>query len=199
MKTTTKTVARIAACVAIAFASASASAVTAPVLTVVQSTDYGLLTLPISEGFGLNVPTMAPNDTFLSDYGFSIGTGGSFTAAAVTVDLGSIFEISNLTVTLLQGSPWSGPTPTDLTSAQVADRSSRIIVTGSGMPTAQTIDEMTLPAGIYTLEISGNATGTSGGSFGGLLNVAAVPEPAGLALTLAGFGLLAATRRRAAR
>ncbi len=197
MKTTTKNLARVAACAAIAFA--SACAVAAPVLTVVQSTDYGLLTLPASEGFGLNVPSMASNDTFLSDYGFSIGSAGSFTAAAVTVDLGNIFEISNLTVTLLQGSAWSGTTPTDLSPAQIADRAARIIVTGSGMPTAQTIDDMTLPAGTYTLEISGNATGTSGGSFGGLLNVAAVPEPAGLTLMLAGFGLLAATRRRAGR
>jgi len=197
MKTTTKTRARIVVAAALALATACAAA--APVLTVVQSTDYGLLTLPASEGFGLNVASMASDDTFLSDYGFSIGSAGSLTAAAVTVDLGNIFEISNLTVTLLQGQAWSGPTPTDLTPAQVADRASRIIVTGSGMPTAQTIDDMTLPAGTYTLEISGNTAGTSGGSFGGVLNVAAVPEPAALTLMFAGFGLLAAVRRRAGR
>ncbi len=199
MNTTKTILARVAACAALAFAASSALAAPTPVLTVVQSTDYGLLALPVSEGFGLNVAATAPNDTFLSDYGFSIGTTGSFTAATVTVDLGNVFQINNLTLTLLQGQAWSGATPSDLTPAQVADRASRIIVTGSGMPAAQTIDDLTLSPGVYTLEISGNATGTNGGSFGGLLNVAAVPEPTGLAMMLAGFGLLAAKRRRARR
>ena len=189
---------RVAGGTILAFA--AACAVAAPVTqTVVQSTDYGLLSLPYTQGFNLSLGPMASNDTFLSDYGFSIGSSGSLTSAAVTFDLGSAFQISDLTVSLLQGSAWNGPVPSNLTAAQVADRDARVIVTGSGMPTTQTIDQMTLTPGNYVVEVSGTVTGANGGSFAGLLNVAAVPEPAGFALALAGFGLLAVARRRVSR
>jgi len=190
-------IARVAACSAIALASICAQA--APTQTVVASTSYGLLSLPATEGFNLSVAQMPANDTFLADYGFSIGANGSFSSAVVTFDLSNVFQISGLTVTLLQGTPFNGALPTDLSASQIADRDSRIIVTGSGMPTAQTIDEMTLTAGNYTVEVSGNSLGTSGGTYAGLLNVATVPEPTGILPGLAGFGLLALTRRRATR
>lgn len=191
------TIARAAACSAIALASMCADA--ANTQTVVESTSYGLLSLPATEGFNLSVAQMPANDTFLADYGFSIGSNGSFSSAVVTFDLSNVFQISGLTVTLLHGTPFGGALPTDLDASQIADRDSRIIVTGSGMPTAQTIDAMTLSSGDYTVEVSGSSLGTSGGTYAGLLNVAAVPEPTGLALGLAGLGLLALARRRAAR
>ena len=193
----TMSIVRVAACSAIALASICAEA--APAQTVVESTSYGLLSLPATEGFNWSVAQLPADDTFLADYGFSIGTSGSFSSAVVTFDLGSVFQISDLTITLLRGSPVSGALATDLSSIQIADRDSRVIVKGSGMPTTQTIDDMPLAAGDYTVEVSGTALGTSGGTFAGLLNVAAVPEPAGILPGLAGLGLLALMRRRAAR
>jgi hypothetical protein len=183
------------AALALAVSAASASATQ----TVVQSTDYGLLTLPHTQGFNLSLAPMASTDTFLSDYGFSIGTDGSFSSAVVTFDLGSAFQLSNLTVTLLDGNAWGGPVPSDLTTAQIADRDSRIVATGSGPAMNQVIDQMTLGPGNYVVEVSGRVTGANGGTYGGLLNVAAVPEPAGWMLAFAGFGLMALARRRAAR
>lgn len=196
MKTPFQTLARAVAGSAIALASMCAAAADQ---TVVQSTDYGLITLPYTQGFNLSLVALPADDTFLSDYGFSIGTNGSFTSAVVTFDLASTFQLSDLSVSLLQGSAWSGAVPADLSAAQIANRDSRILATGSGSSMTQMIDQMQLGPGDYVVEVSGRVTGANGGSFGGLLNVAAVPEPAGYVLSLAGFGLLAFVRRRARR
>jgi len=196
MKVSLLALTRSTAAAAIALASSCAMADTQ---TVVQSSSFGMLTLPYTTNFGQSLAPMAADDTFLSDYGFSIGANGSFTSAVVTIDLGNTFDISNMTVSLLQGSAWAGPVPSDLTASQIADRDSRIIVTGSGSSMTQAIDEVPLGPGNYVVEISGNVTGTNGGTYAGLLNVAAVPEPAGFALALAGFGLLALARRRTGR
>ena len=179
-----------------ALAIASVATLAAPAQTVLQTADYGLLGLPYSQNFGLTLVSMGPANTFLSDYGFTIGTAGTLTSAVVTFDLGSVFQLSDLTLTLLSGSAWNGAVPTDLSAAQVAERDSRLLKTGSGMPTMQTLDQIALAPGHYTIEVSGHVTGTSGGSFGGLFNVAPVPEPSGIVLALAGIGLLALRRRR---
>ena len=175
---------------------ASLTTLAAPSQTVVQSTDYGLLSVPYTQNFGLTLVPMAADQTFLSDYGFTIGAAGTLTSAVVTFDLGSVFQLSDLTLTLLSGQSWSGAAPADLSAAQVADRDSRILKTGSGMPSTQTLEQVALAPGHYTIEVSGHVTGASGGSFGGLFNVAAVPEPAGIVLALAGLGLHALRRPR---
>ena len=175
---------------------ASLATLAAPTQTVVQTTDYGLLSVPYTQNFGLTLVPMAADHTFLSDYGFTIGSAGTLTSAVVTFDLGSVFQLSALTLTLLSGPAWTGAVPADLSGAQVADRDSRILKTGTGMPSTQTLEQVALAPGHYTIEVSGHVAGTSGGSFGGLFNVAAVPEPSGIVLALAGFGLLALRRRR---
>jgi hypothetical protein len=190
-----KSIARAAACTALVLTALQASAAQ----TVEKSTNYGLLTLPYTQNIGDSLQPMANSgDTFLEDYGFSIGNDGSFSSAVVTFDLNNILGMSGLTVTLLSGTPWSGAVPSDLTDAQIAARDSSIIVSGTGSNMNSVINDMTLTAGNYVVEVSGHVTGTAGGSYGGVFNVAAVPEPAGLALVLAGFGLVA-LRRRAAR
>jgi hypothetical protein len=170
---------------------------------VVQSSTFGLLTLPFSNGFSLSVAPLAQpfgsDDYFLSDYGFSIGSSASLNSAVVTFDLTSIFQIADFSVTLLKGEPWSGSVPGALSPTEIAARDSNIIVASNGMGNTQMIDSLALGMGDYVLEIRGRATGTSGGSYGGLVNVAAVPEPAGAALALAGLGFLglfAARRKR---
>ena len=51
------------------------------------------------------------------------------------------------------------------------------------------LDEISLPAGLYTLEIRGR-TLSAGGSYGGVINFAPIPLPAAGWLLLSGVGLL---------
>ena len=195
MNKTLQSIARATACTALALSALQASAAQ----TVEKSVNYGLLSLPYTQSIGDSLQPMASSgDTFLEDYGFSIGNGGSFSSAVVTFDLNSVLGMSGLTVTLLQGTPWSGAVPADLTSNQIAARDASILATGTGPAMNSVINDMTLTQGNYVVEVSGQVTGTAGGSYGGVFNVAAVPEPTGLALAIAGLGLIA-LRRRAER
>ena len=58
------------------------------------------------------------------------------------------------------------------------------------------INPVTLTAGNYFLEVRGRSTGLAGGSYGGAINIAAVPEPTGLLMAAAGMGMLAFGLRR---
>lgn len=170
---------------------------------VVQSTDFGTLTLPYTNGFSwaLTAPSGAAGSDgfFLSDYGFSISGPASFSAAVLSFDLGATLQLSDLSLTLLRGTAWSGALSTTLSAADIADRDARVLTTGFGNPVTQTLSAYALDAGNYVVEVRGRVTGTGGGSFGGVLNVSAVPEPDSGVLALAGFGLLAWVARRTRR
>jgi hypothetical protein len=58
------------------------------------------------------------------------------------------------------------------------------------------MDPTTLTGGPYVLEIQGDVTGTSGGTYTGSLNLNPVPLPAALPLLLSGLGLLGGTLRK---
>jgi hypothetical protein len=66
--------------------------------------------------------------------------------------------------------------------------------TESGMFTV--MDPTMLSAGTYVLEIQGDVTGSSGGTYTGSLNLNPVPLPAALPLLLSGLGLLGGTLRK---
>jgi MYXO-CTERM domain-containing protein len=176
------------------------AAATTPASVVVQSSDLGAVGPAFSTGFNLTLAPLKDGDGaaeyFLSDYGFRLASPASFSGAALSFDLGATFQISGLTLTLLQGAPWAGAVPSTLSAGQVADLGARTLFAGSGDATTQRLAAVTLAPGNYTLEVRGEATGSAGGSFAGVLNVAAVPEPAGFALALSGLGLIAVARRR---
>jgi PEP-CTERM motif len=58
------------------------------------------------------------------------------------------------------------------------------------------LNPTTLAAGTYVLEIRGDVTGSSGGTYSGELNLNPVPLPAALPLLLSGLGLLGFARKR---
>jgi hypothetical protein len=174
-----------------------------PAQLVTASSSFGVLAVPYTNGFGQPVPTLpspyTTDDYFVSDHGFSLQSNASFSSAVVTFDLGSTLQLSDLSMSLLRGSPWTGSLPGLLSPADIANRLANTVAASTGSATMQQIDPLLLAAGDYVLEIRGRVTGSAGGSYGGVINVAAVPEPSGAVLALLGLSLLAVVGRRARR
>ena len=189
--------------IAAVLALSTAVAAAAPSEVVTASTSFGALSLPFTNGFNQTLsPLQTPYTTadyFLSDYGFTISSIGSFSSAVVTFNLGTILGLSDLSFNLLSGTPWAGALPTALSAAQITSRNGSILASSWSSGGAQVINPMTLSTGDYTVQVRGRVTGQFGGSYGGVLNVAAVPEPSAFAMALVGLGLLGFATHRAKR
>jgi len=159
-----------------------------PAQVVTASSSFGALAAPYTNSFGQ--PEAVLPGAF---------TAASFSSAVVTFDLGSILQLSNLSLSLLHGTPWIGSLPGVLSAADISHRFASTVAASTGTATTQQIDPLMLAAGDYVLEVRGRVTGNSGGSYGGVINVAAVPEPSGAALALAGLALLGVAGWRARR
>jgi hypothetical protein len=172
------------------------AAMAADVVTQVQN--FGTLSAPYSTFYGhtftpANQPSAA--DTFYDDYAFTVDAG-AFSSISATFDLGSLLQISNLSARLFTGTPWSGSTPGTLNPADLLQRWSNVVASGTGSGSVQSINPIALNQGSYVLEVRGNVTGSSGGSYGGVFNLAPVPEPTGIALAFVGLGFLGFVARR---
>ena len=188
----------IAALVAAVLLVAGPSANAADVLTKVTS--YGTVALPFTTGISGSVlaSQVLPTDWFVEDYRFTVADG-TFSSVSATFNLFDILQVSNLSARLLTDlNPLSVYTaPATLTLAEMAQRNANTLVSGVGSGSLQTINPFNVSAGSYILEVRGNVTGTAGGSYGGVFNIAAVPEPSGLLAGLLGLGVLGwVTRRR---
>ena len=174
-----------------------------PAQVVTASGSFGALAAPYTNSLGQPVAVLpvpfTTADYFVSDYGFNLASNASFSSAVVTFDLGSILQLSDLSLSLLHGTPWTGALPGVLSAADIGHRLASTVVASSGTATTQQIDPLVLAAGDYVLEVRGRVTGSSGGSYGGVINVAAMPEPSGAALALAGLALLGVAGWRARR
>jgi hypothetical protein len=175
---------------------AGAQARAADVVTKVQN--YGTLTLPFSTSYGNTFTAQAPlatGDTFYDDYAFTIADG-SFSSITATFNLASILQINSLQARLFAGDPWPGATPGTLSAADLLQRWSATVASGSGSGSVQVIDPINLGAGHYVLEVRGKVAGAAGGSYAGVFNVSPVPEPSAVLLALIGVGTLTFVRRR---
>ncbi|MDC8773920.1 FxDxF family PEP-CTERM protein [Roseateles albus] len=114
--------------------------------------------------------------TFSDNYVFDLVNPGE-TFGSVTFSSKGSFGLSNVVVTLSGGSIVGSALDTD--------------------PTAE-FGFTGLTAGHYTLNISGKAIGSLGGSYGGVIEAmtAPVPEPTTYALLLAGLGAVGFVARR---
>lgn len=161
---------------------------------VTKTQDFGTVAVPASLTYsntfvlpmsGFNAAT----DRFYDDYVFNVAES-SFSNLTATIDLGNVFSISNLQVRLYSGTATTGPAGPALLQAWTAPA-------GSG--SAVVINPTLLGAGSYILEVRGNVTGATGGSYVGVMNfasVSAVPEGDGLALVAAGLSAMLCLRAR---
>ncbi len=124
---------------------------------------------------------------FYDDFEFSMpsSTSGTLTASAISVSFASLLGIDNLQVRLYPAaSGLSLSVPASLVTGW-----SQIVAAGTQTITVSSFAHpVALAAGtLYSLEVRGDVVGSNGGSYGGNFNVAAVPEPASLAMLLAGL------------
>lgn len=131
---------------------------------------------------------------FNDNYLFSI-PAASTDSITSTISLGSIFGINSLQTSLYDGAGIVSGIP----SGTLMATSNLLSFNGAGWTASSAIiNPIMLTAGNYILRVSGNVSGTSGGSYTGILNIVAVPEASEWVMLLAGFGLIGfiANRRK---
>lgn len=132
---------------------------------------------------------------FYDDYIFTIAEDAIVNAVSSSVSLGSL-AVANLQLRLYAlpidfgGNKNPGG---DCPGGCLADWSSTL---ASGNVTYSVMDPIALAAGTYVLEVRGDASGASGGSYSGVLNLAAVPLPGVAWLFGAALGVVGFWRRR---
>jgi hypothetical protein len=215
---------KLALALAVAVSSSAAFATVAPLGNDVQ-TSFGTVTPPFSRGFsntfvglgggnyldatGHTVSTSSAQTlpigagatgsatyNFYDDYLFTLptATGGSLTASAVSISFGNLFGINNLQARLYEV-PTTGLS-TGKPATLISAWSTATNVGGSTLTVSSFENPVDLVQGAtYTLEIRGEVYGATG-SYGGNLNIAAVPEAETWALALVGMGLAGLARRR---
>jgi hypothetical protein len=132
---------------------------------------------------------------FYDDYTFTLPTSsnGALTASAVSVSFGALFGINNLQVRLY-------PVVSALTTGAPASLVSAWSLPTSTGGTTVTVSTFAAPVSLlagttYALEVRGNVVGATG-SYGGNLNISAVPETDGWLLSLAGVSVIGLVARR---
>lgn len=151
--------------------------------TAAVATAFNIGTLPMAPSVYSNVQTVAPGA--ISDlYSFVFPTtANTVSASAVTVNIGTILNIDNLQVSIL-------------------DSGSNTLTAGSvGGDTSVLFNYALTSGSSYFFKVTGIASGLAGGTYAFLASAAEpVPEPATFGLMFAGAALmgLAVKRRRAA-
>ncbi|WP_075258941.1 FxDxF family PEP-CTERM protein [Herbaspirillum camelliae] len=134
-----------------------------------------------SSYFGSEFGAGTTGKSFLENFTFSYSSPFTVSSAVISIALDGISRLNLNSLTLSgNGGTWTG-VKTTVGSAQVF-----------------TLRTDGLSSGNYTLSVGGLVTGATGGSFGGNISIAAVPEASTVAMMLGGLALVgfAAYRRR---
>jgi len=151
-----------------------------------QTFQEGAFVIPTTFGFY----DTEVKGTFTDNYLFSVGSS-SFSSSVTSATLGNFYNINGLTATLIQTATSTATTGTTVANGSAAGSTTNVVGVSLIAP-------VNLAAGYYDLQITGTATGSGGGTYGGGLNISPVPEPTEGALLLSGLGLMGfiAARRR---
>ncbi len=149
--------------------------------------------LPASLGYS-QTHSETVGTVFWDDYYFTIPDGFANSVTS-TITAGSALDLSNLQARLYMGNTHqtSDVVPGTLLSAW----GTTVVYSPLVSVTTVVLNPLSLAAGTYTLQIRGTVSGTSGGSYAGVLNLTnPVPEPETYAMMLAGLGLMGFMSRR---
>lgn len=139
----------------------------------------------------------SPGYGFYDDFLINIPAGGaSADSITSTISYYSLLDINDLEVRLYNE---AGNTPLPVLGAPNGGAISAWSTTmsdGPGETGTMDVLSATLGPGTYVLEVRGNVTGESGGSYSGSLNLVPMPLPAALPLMLSGLGVLCGVLRR---
>lgn len=128
--------------------------------------------------FGKTFAANTSGDTFTNDYTFNASATSSLTGALISIRGLS----TDLSITGFSLIPTIGAAITGLSFS-------------SGYVDSWLITAPDMVPGNYTLEVTGKVLG-NGGSYGGNINVSAVPEPETWGMMVGGLGLMAIAMRR---
>lgn len=152
----------------------------------------GALPATITYGNAFNASTTG--STFFDDYYFTI-PNGSANSLTSSLNLGSIFGLTNLSARLYIGN--THETGAIAPGTLMSDWGSVVNYNPTTSVSTVVLNTITLAAGTYTLQIKGTVSGLAGGSYTGVLNLAnPVPEPETYALLVAGLSLVGGVSRR---
>jgi hypothetical protein len=150
---------------------------------------------PISDAQG----TISPNVGFYDGYQFTI-SGAVANSATLTIDLEDLLQIDNLSARIFRAAGNTAPTLRAPVGGSLVEAWSMPISSGPSDGEAVILSNVLLNPGTYVLQIRGLVTGSAGGSYAGVLNLAAptpVPLPAAAWLLVSGLGALGVVKRRA--
>jgi hypothetical protein len=131
-------------------------------------------------GFDDYFTTVDAGKTFLDHFTFTVAGVSDLDAGLISVATKKKFDLDITAFNLFSGST--------LLAAGTQSATGGADIWG--------LSFANLANGPYTLAVEGKVLGSSGGSFGGNVNVSPVPEPSTWAMMLGGFGLLGFLARR---
>jgi hypothetical protein len=136
---------------------------------------------------------ISPPVSFYDGYQFTID-GAVANSATLTIDLGELLGIDNLSARIFRADGNTPPTLRTPVGGSLIERwSTPIDAIGPDGGEAVMLSSVVLNPGTYVLQIRGLVTGAVGGSYAGVLNLVpmpAVPLPAAAWLLLSGLGAL---------
>ena len=149
--------------------------------------------LPTALTYSDSFASASIGTTFFDDFIFTIPNGNvNSVTSSITMD--TIFGLTNLRARVYTGN--THQTGAVVPGTLISGWSTTVNYSPTVSVSTVVLDPVTLNAGTYTLQVTGNVAGLAGGSYSGVLNVAAVPEPETYPMMLAGLGMIGCMARR---